>query len=130
MSDGPSKNQRFVDRVDCADRGIELAWNLRNQKRLLRQPTPTSDIAHLLDVSAAGASVRAPSKPAVARESIVWVAMSGAKGLVRVKSVRPDPAAGSSIYGVEFVELDHGLREQLMVPLAERRAHVSEANWA
>jgi hypothetical protein len=85
--------------------------------------------AQVHEVSITGAAITAPHSAELIRGRRVRIGVGGLHGLVVIKRSVPTAEVGITRYGVEFVEMDPGLTDQLRELVAADRPEGLEERW-
>lgn len=99
--------------------GIAIEWSAAQGGRVLPSRKRTVD-AELLDLSVAGALVRAPKSSALRKGSQVDIKLSGEPGIVRVRNIRTTDD-GLVLYGVIFHRISPALEAAIYDGIARLR---------
>lgn len=128
MGTGTALQRRLVERY--AVEQFDLGWNVRHVRpRVGRRRRTLAERGQVLDVSVAGAAVRAPADPLLRPRRPVVIEVEGQLGAVVIRNVRPTEDPATVVYGVEFVELSDAARSQLLDPIESDRRHVPHWEW-
>ena len=99
--------------------GVTLEWNAPQGGRFL--PNRKKSVqAELVDLSVAGALVRAPESSAITIGTQIDIALSGEFGRVQVRNVRPADD-GMVLYGVVFHRISPALEAAIYDGIARLR---------
>ncbi|MFM7068620.1 MAG: PilZ domain-containing protein [Actinomycetes bacterium] len=110
--------------------GLRCRWDLTGvgqKKRLLRRPA--EQYGDVLELSVSGALIAAPASDLLVPGTVVSIDVEGQHGGVAIRNVRPAAVDGHHHYGVEFLQLDAGLRAQINEFIASDRPGHLEAVW-
>jgi hypothetical protein len=99
--------------------GLTVEW-LAPQGGLVLPKRKKSVTAELLDLSIAGALIRAPESSAIRVGLRIDIRLSGEPGIVEVRNVRPDED-GTALYGVVFHRISPGLEAAIYDGIARLR---------
>lgn len=99
--------------------GISIEWTAPQGGRLLPNRKKTVD-AELLDLSVAGALVRAPASSAIKIGSMIDIRLSGENGTVQVRNIRTTDD-GLVLYGVVFHRISPALETAIYDGIARLR---------
>lgn len=99
--------------------GISIEWIAPQGGRMLPNRKRTVD-AELLDLSVAGALVRAPASSAIKTGSQIEILLSGEKGTVQVRNIRTGDD-GLVMYGVVFHRISPALEAAIYDGIARLR---------
>ena len=99
--------------------GITLQWNAPQGGRILPNRKKMVD-AELVDLSVAGALVRAPGSSAIQPGTNIDISLSGEPGTVRVRNLRKTDD-GLVLYGVVFHRISPALEAAIYEGIARLR---------
>jgi len=99
--------------------GITIGWNAPQGGRVLPNRKKTVD-AELLDLSIAGALVRAPASTAIKTGVQIDICLSGEAGTVQVRNIRTGDD-GLVLYGVVFHRISPALEAAIYDGIARMR---------
>lgn len=99
--------------------GIAIEWSAPQGGRIMPNRKKTVE-AELLDLSVAGALVRAPESSAIKTGSHIDITLSGEKGTVQVRNIRTGDD-GLVLYGVVFHRISPALEAAIYDGIARLR---------
>lgn len=114
----PSEMPRISVRYQV--NGIQLDW-IAPKGGWLRPDKRKAVEAILLDLSVAGALIRAPENESVRVGMRIPIQLNGEDGIVEVRNIRKEDDAETFLYGVVFHRISEPLREAIYHAVARLR---------
>jgi len=97
------------------------------KKRLFKRYSPTT--AEVVELSLSGATIVAVSSPLLTPGTAVAIEIEGQRGGVAIRNLAPASTEGLSRYGVEFLQLEPGVRLRITEFVGSDRPDNLETIW-
>ncbi len=110
--------------------GLQCKWDLDGagvKKRLFKRYSPTT--AEVVELSLSGATIVAVSSPLLTPGTAVALEIEGQRGGVAIRNIAPASIDGFSRYGVEFLQLEPGIRIRITEFVGSDRPDNLETIW-
>jgi hypothetical protein len=120
----PGNERRIGARVDVEP--VEVRWILP-EERSRRSRKPTDVVGWLVNLSITGAAINASSDLPVRPGMLAVLQIGRGRTAVRVKTSMPTDRANVRRFGVEFVDLQSPLKEEIYAVLGHGRPE--ESAW-
>jgi hypothetical protein len=110
---------------------IKISWRVpeKSRKKRWRSAAPEGETGWIVDVSVTGAAIEAPRSDDLFLGHRVRIALGEHQGMVVIRRAVPSTVERMARYGVEFVDLEPELADELRTLLEEERPEGLEALW-
>jgi hypothetical protein len=106
--------------------GVTVSWRIDQARRLLGK-APAPGTAYIVDYSASGACIVAPTMKGAGESTRALLEWEGGKAIVSIRHIEPDDQPGSTRYGVLFEELSPRFARLIDEHVASHRPSSVEA---
>jgi hypothetical protein len=109
---------------------IKISWRVPEKGKKKRWKSASAgEAAWIVDVSVTGAAIEAPRSDDLFLGQRVRIALGEHHGVVVIRRAVPSTVERMARYGVEFVDLEPALADELRELLEEDRPEGLEALW-